>query len=275
MMASMTSQFQGESLLQSYGLVRQELPEVDPGRRKVLTAFQNVLLSKFKISKFKNLGLLNLALIHRSVSNEVGYKHNNERLEFLGDAILGAVTASLLYEKLSDKTEGDLAKIKSVVVSEDTLSGIARELQIDTLLLLGHGEDLSGGRTKKAILADALEALIGALYLDAGYKVAYTFVSGLMLPEINRVLDNRHYLDYKSLLQELTQHVYKTCPVYRLLKRSGPDHDRFFWMEVSVKGQVFGPGTGRNKKNAEQEAAKIAYEHLINPEPQGKDSSIL
>ncbi|MDR0524744.1 MAG: ribonuclease III [Spirochaetaceae bacterium] len=235
----------------------QILPEIDPERKKLLLSFQKKVMIKFK-----NLSLLNLALMHRSLSNESGYKFNNERLEFLGDAILGAVTATLLYETLRDKNEGELAKIKSVVVSEEVLSGIARELQIDTILLLGRGEDLSGGRTKKAILADALEALIGALYLDSGYKPIYGFVSRIILPEINRVLDNRHFQDYKSLLQELSQRLTKTYPVYRLLKRSGPEHDRFFWVEVQVNSQHFGPGTGRNKKSAEQAAAKIAFETL-------------
>ncbi|MDR0561101.1 MAG: ribonuclease III [Spirochaetaceae bacterium] len=239
----------------------QIMPEVDGARKKILIAFQKRLMIKFK-----NLSLLNLSLMHRSISNESGYKSNNERLEFLGDAILGAITATLLYEKLSDKNEGELAKIKSVVVSEDILSGVARELQIDTLLLLGRGEDLSGGRTKKAILADALEALIGAFYLDSGYKAVYGFVSRFILPEITRVLDNRHYQDYKSLLQELSQRLNKTYPIYHLLKRSGPEHDRFFWVEVEVNGQAFGPGTGRNKKSAEQAAAKMAYESLANPE---------
>jgi ribonuclease-3 len=242
-------------------LTQQGLPEVDRERKKVLSAFQKMLMIRFK-----NLSLLNLSLMHRSISNESGYKSNNERLEFLGDAILGAVTATLLYETLADKTEGELAKIKSVVVSEDILSGVARELQLDTLLLLGRGEDLSGGRTKKAILADALEALIGALYLDSGYKAVYAFVSRFMVPEINRVLANRHYQDYKSLLQELSQHLNRTYPVYHLVKRSGPEHDRFFWVEVQVNGQAFGPGTGRNKKSAEQAAAKMAYESLSNPQ---------
>jgi ribonuclease-3 len=241
-------------------LILQELPVIDVKRKKVLIAFQKRLMIKFK-----NCGLLNLSFMHRSISNESGYKANNERLEFLGDAILGAITATLLYERLADRNEGELAKIKSVVVSEDILSGIARELQIDTLLLLGRGEDLSGGRTKKAILADALEALIGAFYLDSGYKAAYTFVSRFIVPEITRVLDNRHYQDYKSLLQELSQRLNKTYPVYTLLKRSGPEHDRFFWVEVHVNGQAFGPGTGRNKKSAEQAAAKLAYEHFSNP----------
>jgi ribonuclease-3 len=234
-----------------------DFPDPDPGRKKVLAAFQ-----KSAGIRFRSQGLLNLAFVHRSLSNETGYKFNNERLEFLGDAILGAVTATLLYEGLGDKAEGELAKIKSVVVSEDILAGMARELQIDTFLLLGRGEENTGGRTKKAILADALEALIGALYLDSGYKAVFGFVSGRMEREIRRVLENRSPRDWKSLLQEYCQRFYRTCPAYRLLKRSGPEHERIFWMEVEAGGGVFGPGTGRNKKNAEQEAARLAYEAL-------------
>jgi ribonuclease-3 len=233
------------------------LPEIGPERKKELAAFQ-----KTAGVRFKSLELLNLSFIHRSVSNESSHRYNNERLEFLGDAILGAVAATLLYEQFAEKSEGELAKIKSVVVSEDILSGIARELQIDTLLILGRGEELSGGRTKKALLADAMEALIGALYLDSGYKAAFAFVSRRIGSEITRVLDNRYHQDYKSLLQELTQRLYRNYPVYRLLKRSGPDHARYFWMEVTVNGRLFGPGMGRSKKNAEQEAARMAYEAL-------------
>ena len=205
---------------------------------------------------------MDLAFVHRSASNESQHKTNNERLEFLGDAILGAVAANLLYQTLEDKPEGDLARIKSVVVSEDVLSGVAREFQLDNLLILGRGEELSGGRTKKAILADALEALIGAIYLDSGYKSAFAFVSGFISAEIERVLENRHVQDYKSLLQEFCQHLYKNYPDYRLVKRSGPEHSRIFWVEVTVNGKAYGPAIGRNKKSAEREAAKIAYEAL-------------
>jgi ribonuclease-3 len=200
--------------------------------------------------------------VHRSATNESGQRQNNERLEFLGDSILGAVASTLLYQNLADRPEGDLAKIKSVVVSEEVLSGIARELQIDKLLILGKGEELSGGREKNTILADALEALIGAIYLDSGYKAAYNFVSLRIGVEIERVLENRHYRDYKSLLQVLSQQLYRKNPTYRILKRSGPDHERFFWTEVVVNNQTFGPGRGRNKKTSEQEAARIAYEAL-------------
>ncbi|MDR2759588.1 MAG: ribonuclease III [Spirochaetaceae bacterium] len=233
------------------------LPELTPERKKALTVFQ-----KAARVRFKSLKLLNLSFIHRSVINESGHKNNNERLEFLGDAVLGAVTATLLYEKLTEKKEGELAKIKSVVVSEEVLAGVARELQIDTLLVLGRGEELSGGRAKKAILADAMEALIGALYLDSGYNAAFSFLHHRIEPEIAKVIDNRHTQDYKSLLQELSQRLYKTYPIYQLVKRSGPEHARFFWTEVTVNDKSYGPGMGKTKKNAEREAAKMAYEYL-------------
>jgi ribonuclease-3 len=230
---------------------------VDSERKKVLNSFQ-----KAAGIRFKNLLLLNCSFMHRSVANESGYRGNNERLEFLGDAVLGAVIAELLYRKLADKPEGELAKIKSVVVSENILAGVARTLQIDSLLLLGKGEEFSGGRQKSAILADAMEALIGAVYLDSGYKAVFGFVSRWIGLEIDRVLDNRHHRDYKSLLQEFTQRMYRNYPVYCLIKRSGPDHNHLFWIEVRVNDQTFGPGMGKNKKSAEQEAAKIAYENL-------------
>ncbi|MDR2467343.1 MAG: ribonuclease III [Spirochaetaceae bacterium] len=238
-----------------------DLPEIDGARKSELTAFQKACGIKFRNSR-----LLHLAFIHRSISNEIGVssrnKQNNERLEFLGDAVLGAVTATLLYQDQPGRTEGELAKIKSIVVSSETLSGIARELQIDTLLILGHGEELSGGRTKKALLADALEALFGALYLDAGYNAAFEFIKRCIAPEIERVQEKRGFQDYKSLFQEECQRCFHVYPKYRLIKRSGPEHERYFWSEVTVAGKVFGPGMGKNKKAAEQEAAKLALESL-------------
>jgi len=200
--------------------------------------------------------------MHRSVSNETGSKVSNERLEFLGDSILGAVCATLLYEIFKDKSEGDLAKIKSVVVSENVLSEIALSIKIDQMLLLGKGEELSGGRTKKAILADAMEALIGALYLDCGYKTAFEFVSRCIKPQIEKVTGADYHKDYKSILQEYCQKEFRCYPEYILTKRSGPEHDRIFWMEVKIADDVYGKGTGRNKKSAEQEAAKAAWEKI-------------
>jgi ribonuclease-3 len=205
---------------------------------------------------------LNQSFSHRSIANEISNKVNNERLEFLGDSVLGAVCATLLYRNYTEKSEGELAKIKSVVVSEDILSGIARELQIDEMLLLGKGEEHSGGRNKKAILADALEALIGAYYLDSGYKAAFDFVSKFILVEIDRVTGTNYHKDYKSLLQEHCQRVFRSYPEYRMVKRSGPEHERIYWMEVCINGTIYGPGTGRSKKSAEQEAARLAYEQL-------------
>jgi ribonuclease-3 len=238
------------------------LPDLSGERKEVLAGFQKAAMIRFKSPE-----LLNLSFVHRSFSHEANYKYNNERLEFLGDAVLGAVTSALLYDELAEMPEGELAKVKAVVVSEDTLAGVARELRLDTLLLLGRGEELTGGREKDAILADALEALIGALYLDSGYKAAFGFVSRFVDPEITRVLRNQHRRNYKSLLQELSQERYRVNPDYRFLRETGPAHDRFFWMEVRVNGQTFGPGTGKNKKDAQQEAAKIAYEDLTGNGP--------
>jgi len=209
---------------------------------------------------FKDISLLDLALHHRSFSNEQNKNRiNNERLEFLGDAVLGMAVAAQLYTCMWDRQEGDLAKTKSVVVSEDTLSGIALTLQVNEYLVLGKGEEMSGGRTKKAILADAVEAIIGALYLDSGYRIAEQFVLSIMNPQIELVLQNRHHKDYKTLLQEYIQKQFKTVPKYSLLKKTGPDHDRTFWVTVDLAGKEYGPESGKNKKEAEQAAAKSAW----------------
>jgi len=205
--------------------------------------------------------------MHRSVSNETsqlcgGNKVNNERLEFLGDSILGAVCATLLYRTFADKSEGDLAKIKAVVVSEEILSDIALKLGIDQMLLLGKGEEKTSGRTKKAILADAMEALIGALYLDSGYKSAFDFVSRCIEPEINKSSGADYHKDYKSILQEHCQRQFRCYPEYCMVKRTGPEHNRTFHMEVRIGDEVYGTGNGHNKKSAEQEAARAAWEKI-------------
>lgn len=214
--------------------------------------------------KFKNLNLLELATKHRSYTNEDSQKvhENNERLEFLGDSVLGAATATFLYRELENHPEGELAKIKSIVVSEKALAPIATQIGIDKLLLLGKGEEMSGGRKKPAILADAMEALFGAYYLDNGYESAQKFVLRFIAPEIEKVLKNKGTKDYKSILQELYQKKYKVCPSYELVKKTGPDHDRTFWVSVHLKDETYGPAEGKNKKEAEQNAAKLAIEAL-------------
>jgi ribonuclease-3 len=200
--------------------------------------------------------------MHKSISNEIGQKANNERLEFLGDSVLGCITATLLFEKLIDEAEGQLTKVKSAAVSEDALSAIAKGLDISKYLLMGRGEEISGGRNKKAILAYALEALIGAVYIDSGYTAAYNFVSAFIFSEINLLLADRHYRDYKSLLQELSIALSKSYPHYAVSKSGGPEHAPLFSVKVTVNGETFGPCEGKNKKSAEQSAAKIAYEAL-------------
>lgn len=227
-------------------------------RLKDLQTFQK----KARI-KFRNQSLLDLAFHHRSYSNENSRdRNNNERLEFLGDAVLGMIVASRLYSVLADRQEGDLAKIKSVVVSEDTLSIIAVSLGVSQYLVLGKGEEMSGGRTKKAILADAMEAIIGALYLDSGFKAVETFVLSIINPQIDLVLQNRHHKDYKTLLQEHIQKLYKTVPKYILVDRTGPDHDRTFWVSVEIYGTMYGPESGKSKKEAEQSVAASAWKSM-------------
>lgn len=232
--------------------------KVSGERAKQLLFFQ-----KTAKLKFKDLFLLDLAFHHRSFSNETSkVKINNERLEFLGDSVLGMVVASRLYALLADHPEGDLAKIKSVVVSEDTLSQIALSLDVQNFLLLGKGEELSGGRTKKALLADAMEAIIGALYLDSGYKTAEAFVLQIINRQIDLVLQNKHHKDYKTLLQEYIQKKYKMVPKYLLTKKEGPDHDRTFWVSVEIQGTTYGPQSGKNKKEAEQAVASLVWKNL-------------
>lgn len=238
------------------------IPQISAERKKELNLFEKQINIRFKSCQ-----LLNLAFCHRSYSNELGkYFDNNERLEFLGDSVLGIVVSEYLYCNLSDKKEGELAKIKSFVVSELVLAQIARNIRLDNFLLIGKGEEYSGGRNKKAILADTMEAIIGAYYLDSGFKKAKQLVLKIIIPEINTVLQNKHQKDYKTLLQELVQKKYKTYPKYKTIKKSGPDHNRTFWIEVYINNENHGQGKGKNKKEAEQNAAEIAYKQLAKTE---------
>ena len=231
-----------------------------PERKKELEAFcTNLNLH------FHNLNILDLAFHHRSFSNENldHRQYNNERLEFLGDSVLGLATAAFLYEDMMDNPEGDLARIKSNVVSEQVLAPIAVEkMHIDRCLVLGKGEEMTGGRHKKAILADAVEAVIGALYLDSGFSAAEKLVLELIVPEIRKVQQDKGNRDYKTLLQEFYQKKHKACPVYELVKKTGPDHDTTFWVTVHLGQTSYGPASGKNKKAAEQNAARLAYEVL-------------
>ena len=223
-----------------------------------------MLFQKQAKIRFKSLELLNLAFSHRSYSNEQGGAvDNNEKLEFFGDSVIGLVVSEYLLSVLQDSTEGAMAKVKSFVVSEDSLAEIARALRLENFILIGRGEEYSGGRSKKTLLGDAMEAIIGAYYLDSGFKAVREFVQRLFAPEIHKVLEDRHRKDYKTLLQELAQKRYKSYPRYRVAQRKGPDHNRTFYIEVTVDKTTFGPGMGKNKKEAEQQAANIAYDALV------------
>lgn len=226
---------------------------------------QLVAFSKKAGIKIRDLELLDLAFYHRSSSNENKKSHelkaNNERLEFLGDSVLGLVTASWLYSNLPDYKEGELAKIKSVVVSEKILAPNALRLGIDKLLVLGHGEEITGGRHKPAILADCMEAVIGAYFLDSGFDAAREYVLSFIVPEIQKVLQNGTK-DFKTLLQEFTQKKYKVVPVYELLDTKGPEHEKVFTFNVRIGDEVFGPVSGSSKKDAEQKLAEQVYNKL-------------
>ncbi len=234
------------------------LPPVSSERRRELHLFE-----KRAGLRFHTLGLLNLAFSHRSYANEMEHAiDDNEKLEFLGDSVLGLVVSDYLVQRLRGKSEGELARIKSFVVSESSLVDVSRRLSVDNFILVGRGEEHSGGRSNKALLADAIEAIIGAYYLDSGFKAAAEFVRRLIVPEIDKVLEDRHRKDYKSLLQELVQTNLKTYPRYKVVHRTGPEHDKTFQIEVVVAKKAYGPGVGKNKKDAEQRAACVAYQNL-------------
>ena len=233
-------------------------PPVAAERKKELQLFQN-----HAGIRFKNIEFLNLAFCHRSFANEQADRvDNNEKLEFFGDSVLGLVVTEYLLLSLRGRTEGDLAKVKSFVVSEESLAEIAKNLRIDNFILIGKGEEYSGGRSKKTLLADTLEAIIGAYYLDSGFKASQDFIGRLLIPEIHKVLEDKHKKDYKTLLQELVQKRFRSYPRYRVIRRKGPDHNRTFWIEVHAGKKAYGPGIGKNKKEAEQQAASIAFEAL-------------
>lgn len=243
-----------------------ELRPVSPARRAELRSLQRGIGVRFRDER-----LIDLSLCHRSHAAEAGVA-SNERLEFLGDAVLGLVVSRWLYRRLEGRPEGDLARVKSVVVSEASLAQIARQLSVDHYLLLGRGEERSGGRGKSALLADALEALIGACFLDSGLQVAEQFVERFFADEIENVIAGRHRQDYKTLLQELSQKRFRVFPKYRVTERRGPDHDQVFSMNVVVAGRPYGPAEGKSKKQAEQRVARIAYSRLVETEASPSES---
>ncbi len=211
---------------------------------------------------FDNKDLLKYALTHRSYVPESGESsHDNERLEFLGDAVLELVISDLLYHKFGKSySEGDLTKMRAYLVSEGRLVGLARCLGIGEHLLMGKGEEKCGGRMRPSILADAFEAIIGAIYLDGGFKSAYKFVAEQFCTLLEEAPEKGLKIDYKSRLQEMTQKRFHALPSYKLVETGGPDHARHFTVALYFNDREISQGTGKSKKEAEQEAARIALE---------------
>jgi ribonuclease III len=211
---------------------------------------------------FADLSLLQHALAHRSWCGEQeGGAPSNERLEFLGDAVLGLVVAGYTFERFPDFAEGKLAKVRSAVVNARVLAQVAGRLEVGEVLLLGRGEEGSGGRSKASILADAFEAILGAVYLDAGWDAARALVLRELGEAIERAGEEPDDFDHKSRLQEKAVRDGDGTPRY-VVVGSGPDHDRVYLAEVFLGGTMWGTGRGRSKKDAEQEAARAAWEGL-------------
>ncbi len=212
--------------------------------------------------RFKDTGLRRMALTHRSHAFEQDSTETNERLEFLGDAVLGLVVTDLAYARFPDLAEGELAKLRAATVNMLTLADIARELGLGQEILLGKGEELSGGRDKTSIVADAMEAVLGAVYLDRGLGAARDLIERLFWPRMAAYARGEGDRDYKTGLQELAAQDVGTIPQYRVIEE-GPDHAKEFTATVYIGGEAYGSGDGRSKKEAEQHAAREAYDRLM------------
>lgn len=213
--------------------------------------------------RFTQVKLLETALTHSSYANEnEDVVEDNERLEFLGDAVLELSVSELLYECNDDAPEGVLTRMRSRLVSEPALADLAREMHLDEILYLGKGEELQGGRSRDSLLSDAFEAVIGAVFLDGGYEAARTVVRGIYTPRLDSACDVRRVKDAKSRLQERTQQLYKERPTYALLGWSGPDHAKVFEVELALPDGTRLRATGPSVKKAEQNAAVKALDIL-------------
>ncbi len=213
--------------------------------------------------RFQNITLLQNALTHSSYANEHWHDSlmSNERLEFLGDSVLGMVVAEYLYTAFPDRPEGELTRMRADMVCEQALATIANRLELGKHLLLGHGEEQGGGRNRASILADAVESVIAASFLDGGMEAAKRFISRFVLCDVP--VTRLHNADYKTMLQEKVQQKKNQVLSYALIGESGPDHDKRFTVAVSLNGEQVGQGIGSSKKRAEQEAARAAVEKLF------------
>ena len=215
--------------------------------------------------KFNNISLLRQALTHKSYLNEnpSAGVDDNERMEFLGDALLDFVVADGLYSDFPDLPEGKLTEIRISLVRKETLAEKASQLSLSKYLLMGKGEETTGGRKRPSNLANTFEALVAAIYLDQGLDQVRTFILDIFQNEISSVRAGDLAINYKALLQELTQDEYRCLPEYEVVEATGPDHDKIFYVSVSVGEAVLAIGSGKSKKTAEAEAARLAYTKSI------------
>ena len=222
------------------------------------------LVARLDIS-VSDISIIDCAFTHTSYANEHKSKHihHNQRLEFLGDAVLDLIIGEYLFKNYPDMAEGNLTKIKAATVCEDSLASVSRSLQLGQYLLLGHGERASGGNDRNSILADTFESLIGAIYISTDYQTAMTFVLKHLTIYIKQALEGKRGKDYKTLLQEYVQRDGDKHIVYRLLSESGPDHAKTFHMVVEINGVIYEAGSGKSKKIAEQHAAQLTLEKLM------------
>ncbi|RPI48405.1 MAG: ribonuclease III [Chloroflexi bacterium] len=223
----------------------------------------NALEKALKI-KFEDKSLLHRSMIHRSYLNEHPDfpLEDNERLEFLGDAVLDFIIGEYLYHRFPELQEGPLTSLRSALVRRDTLARFASQLSLGRYLLMGHGEAESGGRERPATLCATFEALVGALYLDQGLSSLVQLLEPLIIPEIGRILEEELHKDAKSRLQELAQGLMRHTPRYATVSQTGPDHAKEFTVQVTIGGRVYGQGKGLSKQQAAQEAAQDALERI-------------
>lgn len=214
-----------------------------------------------KISiKFKDLDLIDTAFVHKSYLNENRDKktEHNERLEFLGDAVLELVVTEFLYKQFPEKNEGELTNWRSALVKGANLAIIAKDLNLGSYLYLSRGEELSNGREKDYILANTVECIIGAIYLDQGYEVSHQFIHKFVIDRLETILEKKLHIDAKSHFQELAQEKLNITPEYRLVSEEGPDHDKTFRMGAYLEEELIADGQGSSKQKAEQDAARNA-----------------
>lgn len=210
--------------------------------------------------KFKNEKLFKDAMTHSSHANEQKNIKSNERLEFLGDSILGVICAEYLFNKYPDMEEGELTKHRAAIVCEKSLYEVGMHFGIDQSIVLGKGEEANGGRKRHSIIADAVEALLASIYLDGGMEAAKSFALSFIPQRENLSLKGKSFNDYKTTLQEIVQKNRQETLSYQLVKEEGPDHDKMFTVEILLNSNVFACGNGKSKKEAEQMAAKQALE---------------